>query len=69
MKKSICLLLLTCFLTPVLSFPALAGAYILAPNDQLEIKVINHKDFDTKQAIAPDAVKPPSFWTKIVPEK
>ena len=54
MKKSICLLLLICFLMPVLSFPALATDYILAPNDQLEIKVINHKDFDTKQSIAPD---------------
>jgi hypothetical protein len=54
MIKSICLFLLICFLTPVLSFPALAGAYILAPNDQLEIRVINHKNLDTKQTIAPD---------------
>lgn len=54
MKKSICLLILTCFLTPILSFPVFAVDYVLAPNDQLEIKVINHKDLDTKQAVAPD---------------
>jgi len=54
MKKSICLLLLICFLIPILSFPALAGDYMLAPNDQLEVKIIGQKDLDTKQAVAPD---------------
>jgi hypothetical protein len=33
---------------------ALAFEYTLAPNDQLEIKIIGQKDMDTKQTIAPD---------------
>jgi polysaccharide export outer membrane protein len=32
----------------------LAFEYTLAPNDQLEIKIISQKDMDTKQTIAPD---------------
>jgi len=57
MKKSTSVFLLIVFIHSFVicnwSF-AIAQEYILAPNDQLEIKVINHKDFDTKQAIAPD---------------
>lgn len=31
-----------------------ASDYILAPSDQLEVRVIGQKDLDTKQAIVPD---------------
>jgi hypothetical protein len=31
-----------------------ASDYLLAPTDQLEIKIIGQSDLDTKQAIAPD---------------
>jgi len=37
-----------------LSSSALAYEYTLAPNDLLEIKLLNQKDMDTKQTIAPD---------------
>lgn len=51
MKKLISLILISCFL---LTIPAFATEYRLAPSDQLEIKIINQKNLDTKQAIAPD---------------
>ena len=51
MKKPIAIFLMILFL---ISSLVIASEYVLAPNDQLEIKVINHKDFDTKQSIAPD---------------
>ena len=54
MKKHISILLIACFLFPVLCLPISAADYILAPNDQLEVKIIGQKDLDTKQAIAPD---------------
>jgi polysaccharide export outer membrane protein len=31
-----------------------AADYVLAAGDTLEIKIINHKDLDTKQTITPD---------------
>lgn len=31
-----------------------ASEYVLAPSDQLEIRIIGQKDLDTKQSIAPD---------------
>lgn len=33
---------------------SLAGEYLLAPNDTLDIKIIGKKDLNTKQTIAPD---------------
>lgn len=49
MKKSISIfLIIILHLTFVIGNLSLAADYILAPNDQLEIKVINHKEFDTK---------------------
>jgi len=33
---------------------AIAFEYTLAPNDLLEVKILNQKDMDTKQTIAPD---------------
>lgn len=55
MKKFISVILIIILhLTFVIGNLSFASEYILAPNDQLEIKVINHKDFDTKQSIAPD---------------
>lgn len=57
MKKPIAILLLTIFLHSFVicnwSF-VIADEYILAPNDQLEIRIIGQKDLDTKQTIAPD---------------
>jgi len=59
MKKLISIFLIIIlhltFVIPSLSRDlSFADEYRLAPNDQLEIKVINHKEFDTKQAISPD---------------
>ena len=55
MKKAICLfLIISTLLGFGISDLGFALDYVLASGDQLEIKVINHKDFDTKQAIAPD---------------
>ena len=34
--------------------PSFAEEYLLAPNDQLEIRLIGQKDLDTKQTVAPD---------------
>src|SRR3989339_1010894 len=55
MKKIISILLITLlnitFIAGNLSF---ASEYVLAPSDQLEVKIIGQKDLDTKQAIAPD---------------
>lgn len=31
-----------------------AAEYVLAPSDQLEIRIISQKDLDTKQIVAPD---------------
>ncbi|OGC04847.1 hypothetical protein A2276_02660 [candidate division WOR-1 bacterium RIFOXYA12_FULL_43_27] len=47
MKKSICIFLIILNLS-------LAGEYLLAPGDTLEVKVLGKKDLDTKQTIAPD---------------
>ena len=65
MKKIICLLLIiilnSSFVISHSAFasdlPAVALAkagYTLAPNDILEIKILNQKNLDTKQIIAPD---------------
>ena len=55
MKRIISKLLLFSFCFSVLSVSlATASTYILAIGDTLEINVINKKEFNTKQAIAPD---------------
>ena len=54
MKQYISILLIACFLSPVLCLPIYATDYTLAPNDQLEVKIIGQKELDTKQAVAPD---------------
>ncbi len=52
MKKLISIILIVCFLLPYQ--PVFASDYILAPQDQLEIRIIGQKDLDTKQTITPD---------------
>ncbi|MDD5457571.1 MAG: polysaccharide biosynthesis/export family protein [Candidatus Margulisbacteria bacterium] len=55
MKKNITKLILVCFCFSLLSVSfTTTPAYILASGDNLEIKVINKKELDTKQTIAPD---------------
>jgi polysaccharide export outer membrane protein len=54
MKKLICLWLLICFVSPFSFLPANASDYTLAPNDQLEVRIISQKELDTKQTVAPD---------------
>lgn len=54
MKKYISILLVACFISPVLCLPIYAADYTLAPSDQLEVKIIGQKDLDTKQMITPD---------------
>jgi len=56
MKKSICLFLIILFLSSAFGIrhSAFAAEYTLAPGDQLEVRIVGHKELDTKQAIAPD---------------
>jgi protein involved in polysaccharide export with SLBB domain len=55
MKKAIALLLIAIFhLTLVIGNLSFAAEYVLAPSDQLEVRIIGQKDLDTKQSIAPD---------------
>ncbi|NQU18094.1 MAG: hypothetical protein HQ564_08535 [Candidatus Saganbacteria bacterium] len=53
MKKIISdFLIVVLNLTFVICNLSLAGEYLLAPNDTLDIKIIGKKDLDTKQTIA-----------------
>jgi hypothetical protein len=55
MKKIICIFLIVIIsVIYIIGNSSLANEYVLAPNDQLEVKIIGQKDLDTKQAIAPD---------------
>lgn len=54
MKKILSVFILICFIVPVFGEIVLAEDYILAPNDQLEVRIIGQKYLDTKQSIAPD---------------
>jgi protein involved in polysaccharide export with SLBB domain len=63
MKKITSFVLLFC-LCCVFLIPASASEYVLAPNDQLEIKIIGQSDLDTKQTIAPDWRE--NNWYKIL---
>ena len=54
MKRLLTVFLIFTLIFPIIASTVLAFEYTLAPNDQLEIKVIGQKDLDTKQAIDPD---------------
>ena len=55
MKKITSILLITLLnITFVASNLSFASEYMLAPGDQLEVRIIGQKDLDTKQAVAPD---------------
>jgi len=55
MKEIVCIFMIMGFiLTPIIGQGSYASEYILAPNDQLEIRIVGQKDLDTKQVIAPD---------------
>jgi len=54
MKRYISILLIICFIFTAIILPVFASDYILAPSDQLEVKILNQKDLDTKQSVAPD---------------
>ena len=56
MKKNISIILIILLLSSVFSirYSAFAAEYVLAPNDQLEIRIVGQKDLDTKQTVAPD---------------
>jgi hypothetical protein len=51
---SIFLVAINCLIGVGYYAPIYAADYTLAPNDQLEVKIIGQKDLDTKQTIAPD---------------
>ena len=56
MKKLTVYLLIVSLLFPLISSLAYAlENYTCAPDDLLEVKILNQKDMDTKQAIAPDS--------------
>lgn len=65
MKRLVVYALIVSLLSPVLCAPAFAFEYTLAPNDTLEIKIINKKDMDTKQTIAPDGTISLPFLDRI----
>jgi protein involved in polysaccharide export with SLBB domain len=55
MQKPISVLLIIILnLTFFICNLSFASDYLLAPTDQLEIKIIGQSDLDTKQTIAPD---------------
>jgi len=54
MRKLIVYLVIMSLLSPLISSLAYAYEYTLATNDLLEVKILNQKDMDTKQTIAPD---------------
>jgi Polysaccharide biosynthesis/export protein len=54
MKKLIVYIVIVSLLSPLIGSIAYAFEYTLAPDDLLEVKILNQKDMDTKQAIAPD---------------
>lgn len=56
MKKRISslLIIIFCFTCLPVGSAVFAAEYILAPSDQLEVRIIGQKDLDTKQSIAPD---------------
>jgi len=57
MRKPVSIfLIIILHLTFVIGHLSLADEYLLAPNDQLEIRLIGQKDLDTKQAVAPDGM-------------
>ena len=65
MKRILTVFLIFTLIFPIIASTVLAFEYTLAPNDQLEIKVINKKDLDTKQTIAPDGTISLPFLDRI----
>ena len=53
MKKLIAIILMVSMLLGFIS-TAFAAEYKLAPDDLLEVKILNRTDLDTKQTVAPD---------------
>lgn len=54
MKKYVSLVLIILMLFSLMSSVFASDAYLLSPDDLIEVKILNRKDLDTKQAIAPD---------------
>ena len=54
MRKLVVYLVIMSLLSPLLASLCYAFDYTLATNDLLEVKILNQKDMDTKQTIAPD---------------
>jgi polysaccharide export outer membrane protein len=54
MKRLVVYLVIMSLLSPLICSLAYASEYPLATNDLLEVKILNQKDMDTKQTIAPD---------------
>ena len=54
MRKWVVYLVIISLLSPLIGSLAYAYEYTLATNDLLEVKILNQKDMDTKQTIAPD---------------
>jgi len=54
MRKLVVYLVIMSLLSPLVGSLTYAFDYTLATNDQLEVKILNQKDMDTKQTIAPD---------------
>lgn len=54
MKKFVAYFVIAGLLSPLFSTLVYAYEYALATNDLLEVKILNQKDMDTKQTIAPD---------------
>jgi len=68
MNKFVSLVLIICFLFTGYFSQALAIDYVLAPSDQLEVKIIGQKDLDTKQAIAPDGTISLPLLGRVTPQ-
>jgi hypothetical protein len=54
MRKLVVCFVIMSLLSPLIGSLAYAYEYTLATNDLLEVKILNQKDMDTKQTIAPD---------------
>ena len=54
MKKLTAIILVISILLGFLSTAFASDPYVLAPDDIIEVKILNRKDLDTKQTIAPD---------------
>jgi hypothetical protein len=64
MKKPVSIFLMMIFIHS----SVIAAEYVLAPSDQLEVKIIGQKDLDTKQAIAPDGTISLPLLGRVTPQ-